>query len=314
MSYKSKKKKTKLNRVKYLVRLSFVKVLNKLKIKGRKKLMSSQQDRITTVIQRFSRISKGIKENNPNINSWVGDYLRDCRNLQRPVMIFTPCCIAKDLELRYEKQGNQFIPTKAEIELFRKEIPRIIRTLKESGLSVEWYFSFNQSFLDMGRITDKGLRDKFRAMIENLTEDVDFIGEEAAVLLAENLQFIDWEKEMLGERPKPNQVVMDDFWSYIKKGAFEIDFIKHRQWAVDAELGQTEDETRKDLKFKIACEVEEGRLLMSDDESPLGSSSLLYIPLEDPERVDVFSMFAPEFRTRIVTVLTPCPWRLPKEE
>jgi len=311
MSYQSKKKKTKLNKVIYLIRLNFVKVLNKINKKRGNMLMPNRQDKITTVIQRFSRISKGIRENNPNIYPWVGDYLRECRNLQQPVTIFTPCCVAKDLELRYEKQGNQFIPTEAEVELFRKGIPRIIRILQENGLLVDWFFSFNQSFLDMGRV-DKGLKDKFKAMIKDLAGDAKLIGQEAVDLLAGGLEIIDWEEDVLGERPGPNQAVMNDFWTYIKEGAFEIDFAKHRQWTIDAELGQTEAKTKNDLKFKIACEVEEGRLLMSGES--LVGPNFLYVSLEEPERIDVFSVLAPEFRTRVVTVLKPYPWRLPKDE
>jgi len=273
--------------------------------------MSRRQDKITEVVEQLESISRGVRKNNPRIRPWVSEYLRECLYGNKEVVIFTPCCIGTDLVRRYEAQGNRFIPNEAEKRLFRKEIPRIIRILKEAGLKMEWYYSFNQAFQDVWRIKDQ-LKYKYEDMIRSLAKDTELITEDSVNLLRKYLEFIDWEEDVLEERPKPNPLVFSEFEEYVKPGMIEREFEDLLQWTIDEKIEQTEEQVRKDLKLDISCAAGEGKLLMSG-KTVLGSK-FIFMTIERPEALDALALLVPELKERIVTSLNIYPARLSFEE
>jgi len=62
--------------------------------------------------------SRMIRANNPRINEWVDDYLDGCFTNGKSVNILTQWCISKDLEERFRRQGNDFVPTRKERRVF----------------------------------------------------------------------------------------------------------------------------------------------------------------------------------------------------
>jgi hypothetical protein len=227
----------------------------------------------------------------------VDEYLNRSALVGKPIEILTQCCISKDLEVRYQNQGNAFVPTKKERLLFEKEIPQVARVLKDNGFAFNWWITFNQSYLDSGRINET-MQCAYAEMIATLAE---------SLIQEEWLTLADWEREILGKRPGPNQDVIANIGRFVKPDALKLEIERHSLWARDeAGLTQSDDKLRRDVYFQIACEAEEGRYLMTD--APFGECIL--VPLETPERYDFFTLLAPDFKKRIVAVLPPYPWRL----
>lgn len=293
MSYKSKKiKKNRFNQLKY--QFGLVKTALLQQLQRREEPMRMRQ---TVAIMEFLRIkNKALRQNNQKINEWVDNYINDCILNGRTIDILTQWCLSKDLEIRYRAQGNKFIPLKTELELVQKEIPQIIQIFLKNGVAVNWWITFNNSFLDRGRVADD-ISGKYTGMIKSISQ-------------LENILFINWEEEVLGERAKPSVEVLDNFFSFVERKAFEIDF-KNLLERVKKypDFNKTEEELKKEAQFKISCEAEEGRFLFSND-SLLPNGQFILIPLEFPERYVFFSTLSPEFKTRIVSVLKLYPWRL----
>lgn len=89
-----------------------------------------------------------------------------------------------------------------------------------------------------------------------------------------------------------------------------MEFQRHSKWAREkAGLRQTQEKLEQDVKCQIAYEVKEGEFLVSE-KSPFPSGEFILIPLETPERYDFFTIFAKDFKKRIVAVLSCYPWRL----
>ena len=239
--------------------------------------------------------SKKNRSNNLRINEWIDSYLERCFLNGKEVNILTQWCISKDLEERFKKQGNRFMPTKKERKLFEKELPEILNVFLENGFQINWWITFNRSYLNSGRI-DKGLEDEYKKMIEKLGE-------------IDQLIFLDWEDDVLENRPYPNKEIMENVEQYIEKSAFKIEFERHSKWAKEkAGLKQEEEELKNDVKFQIACEIEEGKLLTSK-KFPFQGEFIL-IPLESPERYDFFKVLSKDFKKRIISVLSYYPWRI----
>ena len=220
----------------------------------------------TIKIMEFIRSkNKMLRSNNQKVNEWVDNLVDFCILNGKPIDILTQWCLSKDLEVRYRTQGNRFIPLKTELDLIQKQIPRIIQIFDDNGVSINWWVTFNNSFLDRGRIAED-MAEKYIEMIKSLSQ-------------MNNIVFIDWEKEVLGKRAKPNEDVLNDFFSFVSERAFEIDFKnlleRVRKYP---DFNKTEDELRKEAQFKIACEAEEGRFLVSED-SPFTSEQFILIPL-----------------------------------
>lgn len=296
MSYKKKKiKKNKLNQLKYRVGLVKAALLRLVSRNGGRVRLKQ-----TVAIMEFLRQQgRTARSNNKKIEEWVEEYINDCILNGRAIEILTQWCISKDLEQRYQVQGQRFTPTKAEIELVQKEIPRILKKFYENGVSVNWWITLNRSYLDSGRI-DLGLENEYRAMIERLLREY----------ALSDVTIFNWEDDVLNFRPGPAAQVLERMSQYISPGAFQLELARHSAWARnEAGLTQTDEELERDVRFQIACEVEEGRLLTSN-ESPFSNGDFILVPLETAERYVFFSALVPEFPKRIAPVLTPYPWRM----
>lgn len=299
MSYKSKKIKNNIfNQLKYQFGLVKTALLQKAKVLLQQLGQREAPMRLpqTVAIMEFLRVkNKTLRKNNQKINEWVDNYINECVLNGRPVDILTQWCLSKDLEIRYRMQNNQFIPLKTESELIQKKIPQITQVFLKNGVTLNWWITFNNSFLDRGRIAEN-ISYRYIEMIKNISQ-------------LENILFINWEKEILGGRAKPNMGVLNSFFSFVSRKAFEIDlnnlFERVKKYP---DFDKTEDELKKEVQFKIACEAEEGRFLFSNN-SPFPNGQLILIPLEFPERYVFFSILAPDFKKRVVSVLNPYPWR-----
>ena len=302
MSYKKKKlKEGKLGQLKYQLGkigralLSRVQVLLQFQ---RRKQMRLQQ---TVVIMEYLRAQKKfVKGNNKKIDEWADRYIDDCIINGRPVEILTQWCIAKDLEERFKAQDGTFVPVKAELSLIQELIPKIVNLFIQNGVAVNWWITLNRSYIDTGRISSE-VELQYRLMLETLIKDSTAV---------ENIILLDWEEEVLKGRPAPARQVQENTLKFVSSTAFEIDFIRHSAWVRnDTGLNLLDAEIRKDLEFKIACEAEEGRFLLSP-ESPFPNGQFLLASLEQAERYVFFSILAPDFSKRLLSVLKLNPWRL----
>lgn len=253
----------------------------------------------TTKVMAFVRErNRLIRPNNLKVNEWADGYFNGCIANGEPVTILTQWCISQDLEQRYQKQGNQFISLRKERRIFGTEILKIAEAFLANGFKINWWVTFNRSYLDSGRISPE-LENDYKAMVVDLARP---LIEQGWLLLA------DWEDDILGQRPQPNPAVLASPERYVQPQALELEIKRHSSWArEEAGLTQTDSELRRDIFYQIACEAEEGRLLGGND-SPLGE--FILIPLEAPERYDFFTLLAPDFKRRIAAVLPPYPWRL----
>ena len=245
----------------------------------------------------LSERSRLVRTNNPRIGSWARNYLERCLANGEAVTILSQWCISKDLEERWKKQGDVFLPTAGEVALFRREIPAVLAAFRREGLMIGWWLTLNRSYLDSGRIT-KGIEDRYKKMIEEL-----------AMPLGQDLLLVDWEDEVLGGRPGPSIEVMANLNAYVPPGAFEVELRRHSTWTKEAGLRLTPAQLEGEVRHQVACEAEEGRFLLSR-ESPFPGGEFILIPLEAAERYDFFTLLAKGFKERIVTALPFYPWRL----
>ena len=300
MSYQSRKRKrSKLNKLKYFIGLVLIKLFNKIKKTARKEKPMWLPG--TRKVMKFLRArNKVIRENNLRINEWVDNYLNRCLINGEPVNILTPWSLSKALEKRFKRQGNKFVPTKKEIRLLKEEMPQIIRVFEGNGFRVNWWITLSRSYLD-SRLIGRKLEDRYGKMITDLAKEFSLSG---------SVLFLNWEDDVLGRRSFPDERILKDFDKYIKRGAFELELQRWSRWArEEAGLNQTAEELERDVKYQIACEVNEGNFLMGE-ESSFVSGDFIIILLEVPERFDNFTIFAPDFKKRIVSVLSCYPWRL----
>ena len=297
MSYKNKKtKKNIINQLKRRIGLIKI-VLLKLKTKFIKKEVKMQLPQTRSIMQSLRERSKTIRSNNLKINDWVDEYINKCILNGKPVEILTQYCLSKDLEKRFEIQGNQFLPLPAELEMFNKTIPSVLKLFARSNVSVDWYITFNDSYLDRGRVSDS-IVEEYSKMIENLGEGLN------------SVTFYNWEKDILGGRPEPNTEVLESFFKYVSRQAFELDMKNLLERVKQySDFTKTEEELRRELMFKIACEAEEGRFIFCP-EAPFSYGDILITPLESPERLVFFETLAPDFQKRIVPILKLYPWRM----
>ncbi|TSC60300.1 MAG: hypothetical protein LiPW15_178 [Parcubacteria group bacterium LiPW_15] len=302
MSYKKRKiKKSRLNRLKY----KFVQI--KSVLLGRsgallqwkeKKTMRLKQTQIIMAALRMQ--NKLVRANNKKIDEWADDYVNDCILNGRPVQILTQWCVAKDLEERLKAQGGEFSPIKTELELIQELIPKIIGLFSGNGATVNWWITLNRSYIDTGRVCPN-VEAQYKTM---LSAQIDKSPAAGSIIL------LDWEEEVLGGRPVAAKEVQANTSKFVSPSAFEIDFERHAAWVrEDSGLDLTDADIRKDLAFKIACEAEEGRFLLSP-ESPFPNGEFLLASLEQTERYVFFSILALDFRKRLLPILKPNPWRL----
>ncbi|MEK9178392.1 MAG: hypothetical protein AAB801_01270 [Patescibacteria group bacterium] len=248
-----------------------------------------------TIMQWLRERAKIIRLNNLKINEWVDDYIDDCVRNGREITLLTQLCISKDLEVRYQKQSNAFVPTKQERQLFEKEIPQIVEALQKNGIRFNWWMTYNRSYLNSGRL-EPDLENKFKQMISQLAEP--FL-KQGWLIVA------DWEDEIICKRPEPNQEVLRDIGKFISSSALSVEVKRHSSWArEEAGLDQTDEELRRDVYFQIACEAEEALTLFQT------FGEFILVPLEVPERYVFFYTLVPNLQKQIMAVLKPYPWRL----
>jgi hypothetical protein len=296
MSYQKKKlKKNLAGRIRYRFGLAKVALLKSIRKVARRNEMFLPQTR--TVMSWLRNRKTVIRSNNVNISEQVDGYINRCILQGKPVEMLTQFCISKDLEVRYRNEGDAFVPTRKERLLFEKEIPLVADAFGRNGITFNWWITFNQSYLDSGRISpdiQRSYTDMIRALADPLVQ-------KGWLMLA------DWETEVLGKRPEPNAAVLTDIGRFVKPESLELEIKRHSSWArEEAGLTQSDAELKRDVCFQIACEAEEGRYVTTD--APFGECIL--IPLESPERYDFFTLLVPDFKKRIVAVLPTYPWRM----
>ena len=300
MSYKKRQlQKSKFNQFKYKfgqIKLALLKRVRVLFQRGgRMRLIQ------TSIIMDFLRArNKTVSPNNQKIDEWVDTYINQSILNEKKVDILTQWCLSKDLETRYKAQGDRFVPLQTELNLFQKQIPEIVELFTRNGAQVNWWVTFNGSFLERGRVSDD-IANQYMEVIREICQ-------------LENLIFLDWEKDILGKRPEPNEQVLNNCFSFVAKKAFDIDFqnllTRVRKYP---DFKKTEEELRRESIYKIACEAEEGRFLFSPD-SPFPCGQFIMIPMEFPERYIFFSALVPEFKKRIVSVVKLYPWRMDAQD
>ena len=127
--------------------------------------------------------------------------------------------------------------------------------------------------------------------------------------LISELVFLDWEKDFVEKPIQANQDILDNFSKVVRPGVFQNELKRWQIWNKEQlNLSCTDEELTRDVRWQIACEAEEGRILC-DYNSPLGTNDFILIPLEYPERFDNFTILAPDFKKRIVSALSYYPWR-----
>lgn len=296
MSYKNKKnRRSKFSQLKNYLRLICIKFFYNTK-RGKEKKMSYAVRKVMVFLRGRSKI---VRANNIRINEWVDKYLELCIFEGKPVNIITPWCLSKAFEKRLSEQGGSFIPTKKEKRVIEKEIPEILSMFSENGFHVNWWITFNRPYVD-SRLLSKEVEGSYTKMILSLVKNQSF----------SDVLFVNWEDEIIMGRSKPEQNIIDNFDQYVNAGAFAIELQRWKEWAKEeAEIDETEEQIEKDAVWQIACEAKEGQFLMGNG-SPFANDGFIIIPLESPERLDNFAIIAKDFKKRIVSVLSPYPWRM----
>lgn len=269
------------------------------KLRKQRKEARVRYQAVTEIMRFLRERSSYVRKNNPRINGWVDECLNRCIASGVPITILTQWCISKNLERRIAEQGGAFVPTKREQSLFAEDVPRIAAAFERFGVGIEWWITFNRSFLDSRR-PERQLEAAYKDMIATL----------AAPLVSRGwLVLQDWEDDVLGKRSAPDLAVFAEPARYVSGEALEREIAWTRDWArEETNLAQSEADLRRDIIYQIACEAEEGRTLAVSP-APFGRDFLL-APLEVPEQYDFFTIFVPDFKKRIVPVLPPYPWRL----
>ncbi|QQR82592.1 hypothetical protein IPJ70_00565 [Candidatus Campbellbacteria bacterium] len=249
--------------------------------------------------------ARRIRPNNKRIDEWVDELLEQCARDGKPVDVLTQWCLSKDLETRKIQQGGRLSPLPSEKKMILEAIPRIIDVFTSNGFRVNWWFTFNKAFVDEGRVSD-ALVVEYINLISALVSQNEAVRESGIL--------INWEEEVLQGRQQPNREVMEDFFRYIPRGAFDIEMknlLRRVQKYPNFSKSVAELEVEK--KYNIACEVGEGKFLLGE-QSPFSKGEFLLIPFEFPERYGFFEILAPGFQRRIAAVLKPYPWRIDADD
>jgi hypothetical protein len=231
------------------------------------------------------------------INSWVDDYVARCETGAQALTFVTQLCVADKVLTRFA-EGGGFTPTRGERAMFGEYMPAIIDWLTRRGFPVEWHVTLHLAYDPADYEFASGtVMQPFRRHIESLGR---------AMLESGNLAVWEWEPEMLGARPAPPAGFMENPWSFVDQTKIEERFRRSVELTPeDQRTGKAERYKRWGL-FTVGCEIEEGRLLDSG-ETMFGSDFAL-VPVSPPEKLDYFTIRAPNFMRRVVDVLPYSPW------
>lgn len=251
------------------------------------------------VMKELRGLNKAV-QNSQKIHETVDTYLDECLLKNEPVTIITPWSLSKRFEDRFKKQGGKFTPTTKEVKLFRKEIPFIESLLLRNGFKFNWYIIFSRSYLDERIISNK-LEKEYVGMIEDL--------------LLQNpvkTEILNWEDDVIESRHYPNKQLLDRQFFDLKISHEKLmyEFERWRKWVKEENVGIDDNTLMKQTRYQIACEAEEGRFLMEENNFLCTPGKFLFMVLGRPERYVFFSTLVPEFQKNIVSVLKPYPWRL----
>lgn len=241
-----------------------------------------------------------VKQNNLKINEWVDSYLAECFLNGRPVNILTQWCLSRSLKKRFQDQGGTFTPTKKELRVLGEEIPDIISSFLSNGLRANWLVTFNRALIDPEVLPPDAER-CYKEMITSLAKDPLYQG---------NTLFLDWEDDVLGGRPVPSGEVLEKYSDYVSQSAFQVRLQQLAIWAEqEAGLDKTPDDLKEDIILEAALEAQEALTLLGED-ALFGKEDFVIFPLETAERYDNFNILVKDFKKRVVSVMTPYPWRV----
>ncbi len=306
MSYKNKKlKKVRFNQLKRSIGLIKIALWKKIKVLLPKRKETAVLKQTVFLMQDLRLLAERVRENNKKIQTWVDKYIEECILVGKPVQILTQWCFSLDFEVRLQKQGGKFAPTKTERELVFKWFPTVLEVFEKRNVPINWIVTFNRSYLDSGRLEPETER-AYQEMVQGLFDEA---GLSSKILLC------NWEDDVLLKKPEPDKNVLENLGEFLVPAALQIVFNQHKSWALgEAGLKQADEELWQDVKFQIACEAEEGRFLCDSEESPLSEGKFILVPLEVAERYNpTFLILNPEFEERIASLLPPYPWRMTEE-
>ncbi len=252
------------------------------------------------VMKKLREINRFL-ENAAKINEFVDEYLDQCLLYNKPVVIISPWSLSFRFKERYLLQGNKFISTKKEINLFSKEIPLIVRVLEENGFTVEWWLVFSRAYLD-SRLLPEKIEREYAGIVNDLIDKYNT-----------PIATINWEDDVITKRHTPDKNLLDNinFNNLIPKKDFYYELDRWSNWVKQEKIDISQDELFEQTKYQIMCEAEEGRFLMEDRGNPLCKpGDFLFFVLGRIERYTFFSTLVLSFKKRIVCVLKPYPWRL----
>ena len=255
--------------------------------------MMRQVEKVMTKLRERAKI---IKPNNLKINEWVDQYLRECMLSGKPINILTPWCASSMLKRRFREGENKFIPTKKELRILKEEMPNIISLFDQNGFRLNWWVTFNKTFVDSVGIPI----DEYKTMIVGLNPDV-----------SKKVTFADWEKDILGKKVEPDLDVLNNFTKYLPKSYLDLRINQLKLWMErrEVEWRKTDEELQADIVYATACEVREAKIMIF--ENPIfGKEDFILILIEEAEDYDTFTTFIKDFKKRIVPVLSINPWRM----
>lgn len=257
------------------------------------------------VMKKLREINKYI-DNALKINEFVDSYLDECLLTSQPVILITPWSLSRSFKKRHIEQGSRFFASKAEKELFEKEIPLIESVLKENGFSLNWWLVFSRSYIRTAALSSAQEKE-YTEMIANLIE-----------LNNSEIAIANWEDDVICMNHQPNLDLLDEkkFKELVNQQDFEYELSRRSERAKgNLKLNIPDGELINETKFKIACEANEGLFLMENKGNPLCQpGKFLFLILGKAERYSFFSTIVPEFKKRIVCILKPYPWRIKSEE
>ncbi len=251
------------------------------------------------VTRRLRDLNKYI-DKSKKIDSWVDAYLDDSRVNNKSLTFITPWSLSPRFQKRYVEHGG-FFPTTAETNLFCKEIPNLWEVFNQNGFTIDWWITFSGAYLDTRQLDEK-LESEYMFMIQNI---IDTFNTPVACL--------NWEKDILRKRHEPNTMLFESemFKKIISKEMYSFELERWKKWVSEEDLNISAEELEYQTVYQIACEAEEGRFLMEDNQNPLCKpGQFLFLPLGRPERYVFFSSIAQGFEKRIVSVLKQYPWRI----